>query len=105
MTLLENFITFQDGVPRRFHATDHAVVEREIVDPLLGMTKRVRSLMLFFDEVDGEKRPAALSIISDDFANQLAPMLATKSYKDSTLVITKRGTGFLTRYSVERLPR
>lgn len=105
MALLENFITFQDGVPRRFHATDHAIVEREIIDPLLGIPKRVRSLMLFFDEVDGERRPASLSILSDDLANQLAPLLPERAYRTATLVITKRGFGFLTKYSLERLPR
>ena len=105
MAVLGNFVSFEEGVPRRFHFAGHTMVDKVIRDPVLGIDKQLTTLNLIVDELDGERVTQVLSVTSENLAAQLQPWTSGQRYLTNDFVITKRGAGFQTRYSVEVAPR
>jgi len=105
MAVLGNFVQLEEGVPTRLHFVGHTMVDRVIRDPLLGIDKPVTTLTMIVDERDGERVTQVLSVTSENLAAQLEPWLSGDRYKLNDFTITKRGTGFQTRYTVEVTPR
>ncbi len=105
MAVLGNYVQFEEGIPRRLHFIGHTMVDRVIRDPVLQMDKPVTTLNLIVDELDGEKVTQVLSVLSENLASQLEPWTQGQRYLNNDFIITKRGTGFQTRYTVEVVPR
>lgn len=103
--MLMNYIELAEGIPTRMHFTDHYFVERLIYDPTISAKKPIKSLVFWCDEVNGEPAPRSFSIVSDKLARQFSPYLPGELFKSYDFIITKRGTGFLTEYSVESIKR
>ncbi len=103
--MLDNYVSFQEGVPKRLHFTDHALQDRLTPDPLLGFAKMLTVLVLVVDEEDGYKVSKTLSVTSGALAGQLSGYLVDRLYRGYDFVITRRGAGFGTRYSVTGIPR
>ena len=105
MGLLMNYVEVKDGETKSFHFTDQYMVDREIWDKDLGKPRIVRSLVLSTDEVDGELDFKSLSVLSTKLYAMLTPYLPDNRFRDYTFKITRIGTGFLTSWEVEAIPR
>ena len=105
MGLLMNYVELKEGTPLTLHFTDQYMVEREIWDKDLGKPRIVKSLVLSTDEVDGELAFKSFSVLSTKLYNLLSPYLPDNTFRDYTFRITKRGSGFLTAFQVEAIPR
>lgn len=99
--VLDNYISFIPGFPKRLHFTSHALVTKEIQDPLLGRAKPVTSLVFTVDREDGAPVAKTLSVVSERLATSLEPYLEDGAYRSLDFTITKTGAGFRTRYSVQ----
>jgi len=104
MAVLGNFVRLEPGVPKRMHFMRHEFVDKVIRDPLTGVAKTVRVLQFYVDYEDGQKVAKVFSVTSEKLAASLSPYLADNRYTRLEFIITKRGEGFLTDYSVEVRP-
>ena len=102
---LDNYIKLLDGVPMRLHFTDHAVGDRLVMDPVLEFEKRVTVLTLVVDEEDGRPVTKTLSVTAQNLAAQLSGYLSERIYRGYDFVLTRRGLGFATKYTVMIFPR
>jgi len=103
--MLMNYIPLVTDTPARMHFTDHYYVEREIWDKDLGKMKWVRSLVMWCDELDRAPVARSLSVLAKRLAALFEPYLAENRYREFDFVVTKRGEGFATNYSLEAIPR
>ncbi len=103
--VLENYVVFEEGVPKRLHFTDHHLGDRDMPDPLIGITKRLTVLTMVVDQEDGYPVSKILSITANSLASQLAGYLPDRSYTRYDWEITRRGAGFSSRYTVIATPR
>jgi hypothetical protein len=104
MAVLGNFVRLVAGVPKRMHFVRHEFVEKVIRDPLTGSAKTVRVLQFYVDYEDGQKVAKVFSVTSEKLAAALSPYLEGQRYAKLEFVITKKGEGFLTDYSLEVRP-
>lgn len=102
--VLSNYVTFEEGIPRRLHFTDHSFGDKEILDPVAQITKKVTTLVLVVDREDGHAVSKTLSITSENLASQLAGYLSDRAYRKYDFSITRRGSSFATRYTVDVIP-
>lgn len=103
--MLANYVALADGIPLRLHFTDDYTVDRDITDPDTGKTKRVKTLVFWVDEVNGEPSSKTFSVLSQQLLNLFQPYLKEHVYRGWDFVITKTGTGFTARFKVEAHPR
>lgn len=103
--MLMNYIALEPGIPRRLHFTDDYLVEREIWDSQIGRSKRVRSLVFWVDELDGENVARTFSVLSTKLQQQLQPFLDGKEYTKYDFVITAVGEGWIKDWIVETILR
>ncbi len=109
---LLNWVSFVSGVPERLHFSDHTYEQVTITDPrtLRGVLRN--RLLMSVDEVNGSNKDshglpiiAKLSVLAEGLVGKLGPYLPNKDYLKYDFVITQTGTGDLTRYSVQVIPR
>jgi len=103
--LLMNYIALVPGVPTRMHFTDDYWVERTIADKETGKPKKIRSLVLWVDELNGEDCARTLSILSQKLAAHITPYLPDKGYLPYDFLITKIGDGFYADFNVQLIKR
>jgi len=104
MTVLENYVILEPGIPARMHFTDHAIVRKTITDPSTGGGATRNTLVFEVDRLDGRPVMAKYSTMSEKHAGQFEPYLADRSYRDYEVVVTRSGEGFRTSYSTQFLP-
>ena len=102
--LLDNVVRLEDGVPKRLHFTAWSVGDREITDPLTRLVKRVSVLQLVVDREDARPVAKTLGVTSEALAAQLRPYLDAGAISLYEITITRRGSGFQTRYQVDVSP-
>ena len=102
--VLQNYVILQPGVPARMHFADHSIDARIITDPVTMKPKSVNSLVFDVDRLNGQSVVSKFSTISEKLANQFAAYLADKSYTKYEFIITLRGTGFQSAYTVQAVP-
>ena len=103
--MFANYIALEEGIPLRLHFTDDYLVDRDITDPQTQKVKRIKSLVFWVDEVNGQPASKSFSVVSQALAAKLQPYLAGKNYAGWTFVITKNGSGFTASFKVEAIPR
>ncbi len=106
MSTLGNFVTFTINVPRRIRILNPRMETITIRDPTTDQPKQVQSKVYDVVEEDGVIVAKKLSVIAEKLAAQLTPYDRDPRLRDILFSITKRGTGFLTEYTVmvERRP-
>jgi len=104
-SLLMNYIALAPGVPTRMHFTDDYYVDREIADKETGKPKRIRSLVFWVDELNGEDTARTFSILSQKLAAHFDPFLKDKEYIRYDFIITQIGEGFLKDWNVQVIRR
>lgn len=105
MTVLENYVILSNEVPARLHFYDHAIVRKDITDPVTLKPASRQSLVFEVDELDGKPVIAKFSVMAQKLASMFGPYLPDKSYTAKNFVITKTGEGFLTSWNVTAIPR
>ena len=103
--LLMNYVALAPGVPTRMHFTDDYYVEREIADRETGKPKRIKSLVFWVDELNGEDCTRTFSILSQKLSAHLEPFLKDKEYTRYDFIITQMGDGFLKDWNVQPMRR
>jgi len=103
--MLMNYVRVVAGIPARMHFTDDYWVEREIADKETGKPKRIRSLVFWVDELDGEDVARTFSILSEKLAAHMTPYLPGKRYGGYDFIITQIGEGFLKDWNVQVIKR
>lgn len=102
--MLMNYVELKLEIPTRMHFTDHYYIDREVWDKNLGKMKWVKSLTFWVDRVDGEPSALTFSILSTQLANLLESYLPENRYRNFEIEVTKRGSGFSTRFTVQAIP-
>jgi len=103
--LLMNYVQLVPGVPTRMHFTDDYYVDREIADKETGKPKRIKSLVFWVDELNGEDTARTFSILSQKLAAHFEPFLPHKDYTHYDFIITQIGEGFLKDWNVQPIRR
>ena len=103
--LLMNYVALVPGVPTRMHFSDDYYVDREIADKETGKPKRIRSLVLWVDELNGEDVARTFSILSQKLSAHIEPFLPNKGYLPYDFIITQMGDGFLKDWNVQVIKR
>lgn len=104
MTVLQNTIILEDGIPARLHFTDHHIESRTITEALTGRPVPRNTLVLDVDRLDGAPVQAILTTMAEGLAGQLEPYLKDKSYRTYEIIITQRGFGFTRKWTVQFIP-
>ena len=103
--MLMNYIRLEPGVPKRLHFTDDYYVDREIADKETGKPKRVKSLVFWCDEEDGQDAARTFSILSQKLSAHFETFLKDKRYTGYDFILTQMGSGFYTDWNFETIKR
>lgn len=103
--LLMNYVALEPGIPTRMHFTDDYWVDREIADRETGKPKRIKSLVLWVDELNGEDAARTFSILSQKLAAHFDPFLKGKGYLQYDFIVTQMGEGFYKDWNVQVIRR
>jgi hypothetical protein len=90
---ISNWVKLLPGIPIRVHFVDHAIVVRQIVDPVTKNQKSVESLQFTVDRLDGNPVSKNMSIVSERLAGEFGPFLTDKRYVKYEFVIVKDAAG------------
>jgi len=80
-------------------------VDREIADRETGKSKRIKSLVFWCDQLNGEPAARTFSILSEKLAAHMEPLLPNKQYTQYDIIITQMGEGFLKDWNVQLIKR
>ena len=86
-------------------STDDYYVDREIADRETGKPKRIKSLVLWVDELNGEDSARTFSILSQKLAAHFEPFLKEKEYLKYDFIVTQMGEGFYKDWNVQVIKR
>jgi len=103
--MLSNYVRLEPGIPTRLHFTDDYIVDRQIADKETGKPKRIKSLVFWVDELNGEPVARTFSILSQKLAAHLEPFLPDKRYSGYDFIITEMGDGFYKDWNVQPVKR
>lgn len=103
--VLMNYIALVPGVPTRMHFTDDYIIDREILDKETGKPKRIKSLVFWVDELNGEDVARTFSVLSQKLAAHMTPYLPDKGYLPYDFLITQMGEGFLKDWNIQVIKR
>lgn len=101
---LGNIVMLEAGTPERMHFTDHIVADRDITDPLTGRPGVRKVLEFTVDRLNGVAANAKFSTMSESLYGMFEPFLVGKLYRGYEFIVTKRGSGYQTKYSLDKLP-
>lgn len=77
----------------RLHFSDHAILKRQITDPVRNVPVERESLLLYVDRVDGGSVDKIYSILSQKHAAEFAGYLEGKRYKAYEFIVIKDAAG------------
>lgn len=103
--VLQNNIILQDGIPARLHFTNHTISDRTITDPSTGGPAIRTTLEFEVDRLDARPVDARFSTMAEKLAQNFAPYLPDKRYRDFDFVITQTGEGYRRAWSVQAIPK
>ena len=101
---LGNIVILEAGTPERMHFVDHIVVDRDITDPLTGRPGTRKVLEFSVDRLNGLPASAKFSTMSESLYGMFEPFLVGKLYRGYEFIVQKRGSGYQTKYTVDKLP-
>ena len=105
MTVLQNYVELDEGVPARLHFRDHNLVRKTITDPVTLQPASRNTLVMEVDTLDGRPVESKFSVMAEKLASQIEPYLADKSYVNHDFTITTIGSGFRRNWTVLVTPR
>lgn len=100
---LGNWVMLESDVPERMHFTDHLVEARDTTDPTTGRPTTRNVLVFSVDRLNGASVNAKFSTMAETLYAQLEAFLPNQVYRQYEFIITKRGTGYRTKYTVDKV--
>lgn len=104
MTVLQNYVELEPGVPARLHFRDHVIIRKTITDPTTLQPASRNTLVFDVDRLDGREVDSKLSIMAEKFADKFEPYLKDKSYVNFDFIVTVSGEGFRRTFTVQPVP-
>ncbi len=101
---LGNYVIFDENVPERMHFSAHEKKVKDITDSQTGRARPVNAVDFTIDRLNGAPVQSTLSVIQENLFGQLEAYLPDRKYLQYEFTITKRGTGYRTRWTVEAIP-
>ena len=101
---LGNIVILQAEVPERMHWTEHVIVDRDTTDPNTGRPTTRKILEFTVDRLNGVSVNAKFSTMAETLYAQLEPYLPNSVYRGYEFIVTKRGSGYRTKYTVDKIP-
>ena len=101
---LGNYVILKPDTGERMHFVEHRIEPRTVTDNVTLRPKAVNVLVLSVDRLNGQAVAAQFSTMSETLYAKLEAYLAGNVYRNYEFIITQRGTGFQTRYTVEAIP-
>lgn len=95
MAVEESFVKLEVGIPVAMKFDKYAWQSRQILDPDLGFTKTVKSLVFHVIEVDGMPADTVYSIVSKKTQNEFEPYLLGDRFLRYRFTMIKEGPGFV----------
>ena len=103
--VLMNYVRLVPGIPTRMHFTDWYSMDRDILVPETGKTKRLHSEVFQVDELNGEDASRTFSVLSQKLWAHLEPFAKDKRYEGYDFIITEMGEGFYKDWNVQVIKR
>ena len=101
---LGNYVILKADTPERMHFTDHHIEIRPITDSLTRRTTPKNVALFDVDRLDGQPVNAQFSILAEGLYAKFETYLKDNLYRNYEFIVTQRGFGFQTRYTVEAIP-
>jgi hypothetical protein len=101
---LGNYVLLEQGVPERMHFSGHAIEVRTITDPQTGRPGTRNVLVMDVDRLNGNPTTAKFSTMAETLYRQFEPYLPNQVYRNYEFIVKQTGSGFQTRYTVDRIP-
>jgi len=101
---LGNYVIFDENTPERLHFSEHMARVKEITDPQTLRPRTVNAVDFTVDRLNGRPVVSTLSIIQENLYAQIEPYLENRQYVQYDFIVTKRGSGYRTRWTVEVIP-
>lgn len=90
---ISNYVSLVPGRMVRLHFSDHAILKRQIEDPIRHVQVERESLLLYVDRVDGAPVDKIYSVLSQKHAAEFAGYLEGKRYKAYEFIVVKDAAG------------
>ncbi len=101
---LGNIVMLKSGIPERMHFASHIIEKRTITDPRTG-NPALRNVLVFdVDRYNGQPSTAKFSTMAEKLYGKLEAYLSGQLYRGYEFIITQRGEGFRTDWTVEAIP-
>ena len=101
---LGNIVILEVGIPERMHFASHVIADRDITDPSTGRPGIRKVLEFSVDKLNGQPANAKFSTMSETLYAQLEAYLPNGIYRGYEFIVTKRGSGYRTKYTVDKIP-
>lgn len=101
---LGNIVILNPDIPERMHFTNHTIVNRDITDPTTGRGATRKVLEFDVDRLNGQPAAAKFSTMAETLYAQFEAYLPNQLYRQFEFIVTRRGSGFRTQYTVDRIP-
>jgi len=105
VSLLMNYVRLVPGMPTRMHFTDYYYIDREVADKESGKIKKIKSLVFWVDELEGEDCARTFSILSQKLAAPLEEFLGGREFLKYDFIITQIGDGYYKDWNVQPILR
>lgn len=93
MAVLDNWVKLEVGVRKRLHFYNHAIVARQITDPVTKLQVQRRTLLLYVDREDGFEASKVYSVMSEKHAGEFAGYLTGSRYVGYEFTVVKDAAG------------
>ena len=90
---ISNYVQLLPGVQVQLHFNDHQVIPRFITDPIRNVSVERDSLVMYVDQVNGQKVSKMYSILSQKHAAEFSGYLEGKAYVRYNFVVIKDAAG------------
>jgi len=81
MPVEESYVRLKPGIPVTMRFDDAKFITKEVVDPVLGWKKNVKSLAFHVVELNGAAVSTVFSLVSQKAMNEFEPFLERDRYK------------------------
>ncbi len=95
MAVEENFVKLEIGIPVVMRFDKYAWQSRQVLDPDLGFTKTVKTLVFHVVELEGMPADTVFSLVSVKAQKEFEPYLLGDKFLRYRFTVIKEGPGFV----------
>ena len=102
--VIQNWVILPPGVEKRLRFSDHAIVTKQITDPVTKAPKTIEALEFTVTTQDGAPVSRKFSVVSQRLAGELGPYLVDKRYTRYEFTFMKDAPGTVPPRLVRAVP-